>query len=256
MYIVYKTTNLIDGKYYIGVHNCSKSNYLGSGKYLKGAIKLYGKENFIRKTLREFDNSKDAYDFERLIVDLDMLENKNCYNLKIGGSGGNVGIGENHPMYGKRHTEESKKNMSDAQKGENNGFYGKHHSEKSKRKMSSTRKGENHNLYGKHHSEETRRKIGIANKGKTHSEETRRKIGDAQKGETHHMYGKTHSEETKQKMSDVRRSHTYYINDIIFHSSIEAGTFYGVNHQTILNWCKSPKHPNCYRELRNTNGTK
>lgn len=53
---------------------------------------------------------------------------------------------ENHPMYGKHHTEESKQKMSEANKG----------------KMS----GENHPFYGKHHTEETKQKISQARKGK------------------------------------------------------------------------------------------
>lgn len=59
--------------------------------------------------------------------------------------------GENNPLWGKtgtmngkRHTEESKKKMSERQLGENNSFYGKHHSDETRRKMSETRSGKNH----------------------------------------------------------------------------------------------------------------
>ena len=44
--IIYKTTNLINGKIYIGMSKNKKENYLGSGIYLKYAIDKYGKENF------------------------------------------------------------------------------------------------------------------------------------------------------------------------------------------------------------------
>lgn len=47
-------------------------------------------------------------------------------------------------------------------KGENNNMYGRHHSEETKKKMSEALKGENHPLYGKHRSEETRKKISEA----------------------------------------------------------------------------------------------
>ena len=51
--IVYITTNTINGKKYIGSHNGKKSYYLGSGRWLKQAIKKYGIENFKRQVLWE-----------------------------------------------------------------------------------------------------------------------------------------------------------------------------------------------------------
>ena len=49
-YTVYKTTNLVNNKIYIGVHKTSKPNdtYIGSGKILADAILKYGKENFVK----------------------------------------------------------------------------------------------------------------------------------------------------------------------------------------------------------------
>ena len=46
-FILYETTNLINNKKYIGVHKTIDLNdgYLGSGIYLRNAIKKYGKEN-------------------------------------------------------------------------------------------------------------------------------------------------------------------------------------------------------------------
>jgi hypothetical protein len=59
---VYITTNLITGKQYIGDHSTNKLNdgYLGSGIYLKRAVKEYGKENFKREELEFFDTKLDA----------------------------------------------------------------------------------------------------------------------------------------------------------------------------------------------------
>ena len=57
--------------------------------------------------------------------------------------------GENHHFFGKHHTEETKKKISEAQKGENNHMYGKHHTEETKKKMSEAQKGENGSMYGK-----------------------------------------------------------------------------------------------------------
>jgi hypothetical protein len=52
-YTVYKTTNLINGKIYVGLHitNNLEDDYLGSGSQLKSAVKKYGKENFKREII-------------------------------------------------------------------------------------------------------------------------------------------------------------------------------------------------------------
>lgn len=51
MYCIYRITNCINGKTYIGKHEYHKTpydKYMGSGVYLKKAYKKYGKENFIK----------------------------------------------------------------------------------------------------------------------------------------------------------------------------------------------------------------
>lgn len=50
-------------------------------------------------------------------------------------------VGESAPMYGKRHSEETKKKISNSLKGDKNHFYGKNHSEETKNKISNTLKG-------------------------------------------------------------------------------------------------------------------
>ena len=57
--------------------------------------------------------------------------------------------GENNPFYGKKHSEESKRRISEARKGENNPFYGRKHSEESKKKNAEAHKG-NTNTKGTH----------------------------------------------------------------------------------------------------------
>ena len=90
-------------------------------------------------------------------------------------------------------------------KGEKHPLYGKHHSSEAKKKMSESHKGENHPMYGKHHSSETKKKMSESHKGKKNSEETKRKISESISGENHPLYGKHHSEETKRKMSDAKK---------------------------------------------------
>jgi len=111
MFIVYKTTNLINEKFYIGVHDtCQKDtdNYLGSGIVLKNARNKYGNESFERETLFEFDNQKDAYEMEASIVDQEFLDTfDDAYNVALGGNGGRLGP----------HLEETKIKISLSKKG-------------------------------------------------------------------------------------------------------------------------------------------
>jgi hypothetical protein len=88
-YIVYKTTNLVNGKIYIGAHrgDALDDSYLGSGHLLKYAIKKYGKYNFIRETLFVFDNREEMFSKEAELVTEEFVKDKNTYNMKTGGIG-------------------------------------------------------------------------------------------------------------------------------------------------------------------------
>ena len=89
-YLIYKITNLIDNKIYIGCHKTKDINdgYMGSGKYLKHAIEKHGLENFTKEVLFVFDNSLEMFAKEKELVNEDFLATENTYNLKIGGFGG------------------------------------------------------------------------------------------------------------------------------------------------------------------------
>ena len=88
-YIIYKTTNLINGKYYIGKHQTENldDGYLGSGVALKKAIKKYGKENFNREIICFCENDEEMDNKEIEIVDSSIVEDPNSYNLGLGGEG-------------------------------------------------------------------------------------------------------------------------------------------------------------------------
>ena len=72
MAIVYCTTNLINGKKYIGSHKDNGDWYLGSGVYLAKAIKKYGRENFVRETLWEGDESERYKVEQKMCEELDV----------------------------------------------------------------------------------------------------------------------------------------------------------------------------------------
>lgn len=205
MYCIYKITNLINGKTYIGQHKYKKlnDNYMGSGKILKQAQAKYGIENFKKDILvfdivrRDFINllEKEYIKFYRSIGQAE-------YNITDGGEGGNGGKKGQVPWNkGKHHSEETRRKLSEVRKGKHFGS----HSEETKKKISESLKGHDDWNKGKHHSNETKKKISDAmkgrvppNKGKHHSEEARRKMSKACKG-------RLLSEETKKKLSEAHK---------------------------------------------------
>jgi group I intron endonuclease len=126
-HLVYLTRNLVNGKIYIGVHaqkNEGFDGYLGSGKTIIKAVKKYGKDVFIRETLRICDNHWEASCLEAFIVTLDFVQRKDTYNIKLGGQRGKH-----------KWTEEQRAKQSERKMGKSNGS----------------------------HRDETKRKIGIGN---------------------------------------------------------------------------------------------
>jgi len=94
-YYVYKTTNIINGKFYIGKRKYRKKDekwYLGSGIYLNRAIKKYGIENFKKEIIEWCSSSEEVNNKERFwIAKLDALNQKIAYNIAPGGDGGFLG---------------------------------------------------------------------------------------------------------------------------------------------------------------------
>ena len=88
-YIVYKITNQLNGKFYIGVHTTKNidDGYMGSGTYLKRAIQKHGIENFKKEILFVFDSEEAMYLKEEEIVNEEFLMTENTYNLRVGGFG-------------------------------------------------------------------------------------------------------------------------------------------------------------------------
>lgn len=85
-YTIYKITNILDGKYYIGKHQTKDldDGYMGSGKLLKRAIQKHGINNFSKEILHVFQTEHEMNDKEKELVTL----NEMSYNLCPGGDGG------------------------------------------------------------------------------------------------------------------------------------------------------------------------
>lgn len=104
-HFIYKTTNLLNDKYYIEMHSTNDLNdrYLGSGKYLKRSIKRYGKNNFKFEKLKFFSSRKELIEGEKEYVNDIVLQDQLCMNLREGGGGTVVDF---------KHSEETKRRRS------------------------------------------------------------------------------------------------------------------------------------------------
>lgn len=110
-YTVYKITNKINGKIYIGKHqtNNLNDNYQGSGILLKHAYKKYGDENFTKEILFVFETEDLMNQKEAELVTEQFCSNNKTYNLCPGGAGG-FGYINNLP-YNSAHTSAHAKRM-------------------------------------------------------------------------------------------------------------------------------------------------
>lgn len=203
----YKITNLINGKYYYGIHSTNnlEDEYMGSGNLIKAAIKKYGKENFKKEIIADYLTSNEVINHEKIVVTQELVDADECYNLKCGGIG----------LLGFRHSNETKEKISQ-------GHIGFKHSELTKmiisEKNTGKTVGELNGMFNKNFTEEELdvRRFAQQNKRKS-SEETK------QKQRLAHL-GKKFSEETKQKMRlSSSKKLPVIINGIIYESLAAAG---------------------------------
>lgn len=162
-YCVYKHTNKINGKVYIGqTKQAPKKRWKHGEGYKKNplfyrAIQKYGWENFEHEILLENLTVDEANTCEILYITFyQSNEPEFGYNLTSGGL--NYTISE----YTRCKLKEAIKNRHLDLHGEKNPMWGKHHSAEAKEKMSNAKKdvfGEKNNFYGHHHTEESKDRI-------------------------------------------------------------------------------------------------
>lgn len=174
MAYVYEIVNLLNNKKYIGF--CSKTpetskNYYGSGTLINLAIKKYGKQNFIKRIIKQFDTVNEARIYEeRLILEINAIEDPNFYNLTKGGFGG---FSENAIQ--KQRSAESRKKISKSNKG-------RIVSNETRKIISEKLKGTKPWNTGIPRSDETKKKLSFALKNKPLTDQHRQNISNAQKG--------------------------------------------------------------------------
>lgn len=85
----YRIVNLINGKYYYGVHSTDNidDGYMGSGTLLKEAYKKYGVINFKKEILKYFTTRSECLAYEASVVNKSIVSDNECYNIALGGLG-------------------------------------------------------------------------------------------------------------------------------------------------------------------------
>lgn len=251
MYI-YKTTNIINGKVYVGKSEKPINDlYLGSGKILKQAIKKYGIENFKKEIIEHCSSIEELNKREIFWIKELNSQYSNGYNISSGGDWGDTI--SNHPnkleiIEKKRKSMlervKDKKYIENVSKGIRKHIESL--TEEQKQKFSSFK--------GKRHSEETKKKISDSNKGKIVSEEVGKKISDSKKDKPNYkLRGRKFSEETRKKMSLNSkklsgglnsRAHKIVSYDLVnktfkeYSCILDATIDLKINKRYILNCCK------------------
>ena len=185
IHYLYKTTCLITGRFYIGIHSTNnlEDGYMGSGKRLRYSIRKYGKENHDKKILEFFDSRESLAKKENELVNENLLKDKLCMNIVYGGNGGyisQIGVKKGRKIADeilyKKYGEDFKSIIS-------KNYYDNLTSDDRKKLNEKIKKGQKECGYD----------FGKTFKGKKHKEESKRKIGLSnsikQKGEKNSQFG-------------------------------------------------------------------
>ena len=245
---IYKITNTVNGKAYIGQtrHDAVKTrirdhlNGYGS-QLVKQAVEKYGREAFTFEILHDGISPEFLDTLEQEAIQKFNTLAPHGYNLDTGGGGSKTPSEETRRKMSEAHTgrvpwnkgktckplsEEHRCTISKALKGRT----GNPHSVETKRKMSKAKKGKPAWNRGIPRSEETRKKMSLAQRGRSHTKETREKMSRSHRGKSPSKAhreklslanrGKTLSEEHRQKISEANTGR----NHPNFGKSLSEGT--------------------------------
>lgn len=218
-YIIYKITNKINGKIYIGAHATLDldDGYMGSGVNITKSIKKHGVANFSKEILWNFETSLEMYAKEAEIVNEEFVLRYDTYNAALGGKGNPVIVHLQDPSYRVMLSKKTKKGMT----------------------------------------EEVRKKMKEIKTGIIHTNETKLKISESNKasyyGSAMDRTGSKLSEEHKEKIGARTRGkklvfHPMMIRGVWFNRFEDAGTYFGVTGNAIKCWIKDTreKYADCY----------
>ena len=225
MFIIYKITNTLNGKSYIGFSSRTleqrwKSHLEESTSIkhrnikFKRAIRKYGDNAWSKEVLAEIEDEKAAKVLEQhYIQKFDTF--KNGYNSTLGGDG----------LVGFKHSVETKRFISEHSKAINTPEMRKHKSD--------LVSGNKHPNFGKQRSTATKEKIREKRIGSHHSDQTKLKMSESRKGEKNHFFGRNHSKDSiKLQRINHPRSQSIEYNGIHYDSINEFATVLGVSWNT------------------------
>ena len=179
-HFIYKTTNLVNNKFYVGMHSTDdlEDGYFGSGKRIHYSVNKHGLENHQVEILEFLSSREELKRREAEVVNEELLANPLCMNLKFGGEGGWDHVNsskdeiekrcwqwveahsskiKNDQEYRERYHQSMsaslKRRMENGEKlfggKQGLGFLGKFHSEETKQKMRKTKNaGESNSQFG------------------------------------------------------------------------------------------------------------
>ena len=201
---IYKITNNLNGKYYVGsssdiyyrwyIHKCKLNNNHHANPHLQAAWNKYGQSAFRFEIVETASNDK-LTTIEQKYLDECCQHPELNYNLSFDPTA---------PMRGRKMSPESRKKISESN-------MGKVMSEETKKKMSNARIGIIFSDEHKFHISSSQMgripwnkgMVGVQtawNKGLTYNAETRQKISEAKRGKPSPFKGKHHSEASKEKL--------------------------------------------------------
>lgn len=230
---IYKLTNKINLKAYIGQTWATLEKRMGDGEnyknstYLYNAIKSHGAENFEYIVLATCEDQETANTLEtQYIVEYNTRDHAIGYNLKEGGSAG-------------KHSDETKQKISNSLKGENAPWFGKHLTEIAKTRISETKMGTKqseeqkqakaaqmtewhathvHPMTGKHHTEDAKKSMSDKLTGRKQDPEVTKKVAD-----------KNRMDPAREKsICDMYKAKTHTIKQMMAHFKTSQACLYRV----------------------------